>query len=264
MAITEGLKFVSNPDRTCRVEGAGWCRNKKITIPSTNSRYELVTTIGTYAFSSCSFLKEVTIPHKIKIIDEGAFFHCDGLEKINIGNKVDRIDDAAFYECSSLTDVTFGKNSKLKYIGEQAFRDCPSLTNIIFPDSLQTIGLCAFQGCKAFNAVSGIYKGLWIKNGKLYAKDTGIFPNQQEYKVGKSYMSKGKLNSYVNGQSYCTNLFDVFNHYCGEYEKDFVIAECEVSPENIGPGFDSIHWARQIKLTKLLSRQEVIDKMNQH
>ena len=84
-----------------------------------------ITTIGSYAFNSCTKLESIFIPKSVTSMGE-----------------------AAFKGCISLTDVRFQTNAdgsvNLKTIPTQCFRYCP-FTSIEIPEGITTIGDEAFQ-----------------------------------------------------------------------------------------------------------------------
>ena len=65
-----------------------------------------VTSIGSYAFSSCSSLASVTIPDGVTSIRDNAFYLCSSLASVTIPDSVTSIRDNAFYNCYSLASVT--------------------------------------------------------------------------------------------------------------------------------------------------------------
>ena len=103
-----------------------------VTIPETvtnDGTTYTVTSIGDYAFATCSSLTSITIP-----------------------NSVTSIGDWAFEGCSSLTSVTIPNS--VTSIGGSAFRDCSSLTSITIPKSVKSIGTCVFGGCNSLVSIA--------------------------------------------------------------------------------------------------------------
>ena len=64
------------------------------------------TSIGDYAFASCSSLTSISIPN-MTTIGEGAFEGCGGLTSLTIPNSVTSIGEDAFDGCYELTIITF-------------------------------------------------------------------------------------------------------------------------------------------------------------
>ena len=48
-----------------------------------------------------------------------------------------------------------------------------------------------------------------------------------QYELGRKETAEN-IKLCKSGFHYCTNLFDIFNYYSGEYDKDFIICEVEV------------------------------------
>ena len=200
-----------------------------ITIPDS------VTSIGSSAFSGCTGLTSITIPNSVKSIGRFAFYKCTGLTSITIPDSVTSIGDSAFYKCTGLTSITIG--SGVTHVDKDAFYGCAGLKNA--------------------NSALNYKAFIFDKQHNLESKY-----NHKKYYLGHKSDVRGELTCCENGLHYCTNLFDIFNYYYGDYEKDFVIALCDVSSENVGHKGDSKRCARWIRPTKILTRQELIQLLN--
>ena len=144
----------------------------KLTLPNS------VTSIGISAFSGCSGLTELILPNSITSIEDYAFGNCTGLTKITLPNSVTSIGGGAFWGCSGLEKITVEsgnsrydsrdncnsiietktntliagcKNSiipnSVTSIGRCAFGGCSGLTELTLPSSVTSIGQSAFYGC---------------------------------------------------------------------------------------------------------------------
>ena len=71
-----------------------------------------VTSIGSYAFSSCRGLTSVTIPNSVTSIGVRVFSYCSGLTSVTIPDSVTSIGELAFYGCTGLTSMTFNSFTK--------------------------------------------------------------------------------------------------------------------------------------------------------
>ena len=115
------------------------------------NRTRKVTSIGNYAFDSCSGLTSVTIPNSVTSIGDWAFEWCSGLTSVIIGNSVTSIGDWAFYSCSGLTSVTIPNS--VTSIGDWAFEWCSGLTSVIIGNSVTSIGNYAFKWCSGLTSI---------------------------------------------------------------------------------------------------------------
>ena len=117
-------------------------RLTSVTIPNS------VTSIGSYAFQGCSRLTSVTIPNSVTSIDKGTFSR-SGLTSVAIPNSVTSIGSEAFENCSGLTSVTIPNS--VTSIGSYAFYSCSRLTSVTIGNSVTSIGAYAFENCTAIN-----------------------------------------------------------------------------------------------------------------
>ena len=134
-----------------------------------------VTSIGDYAFSSCTGLTSIEIPNSVTSIGSSAFYSCSGLTAVHISDVsawcnidfasssanplgsaknlylndelvtelvipegVTEIKDYAFENCKGLTSVVIpGSVTRIEY---GAFSDCSGLTSVTIPNSVTSIG----------------------------------------------------------------------------------------------------------------------------
>ena len=76
------------------------------------------------------------------------------LTSITIPETITTIGIYAFYNCSNLTSINFRDNSQLATIKDYTFNSCSSLTSITIPESVTSIGQCAFQFCSSLTSIT--------------------------------------------------------------------------------------------------------------
>lgn len=120
-----------------------------------------VTTIGEEAFMMMEKLSSIKFGKGITEIPVGCFYEDKALSSVVIPSNIKKIDEQGFADCR-LTSITFEEG--LEEIGESAFArmtgdssydddtdyayggSSGGLTNVVFPNSLVTLGACAFAG----------------------------------------------------------------------------------------------------------------------
>ena len=169
-----------------------------ITIPST-LRGNIVTSIGSYAFRSCSRLTSVMVPGSVTNIGYAAFNGCSGLTSVTIPDSVTSIGEAAFAYCSGLTSVTIPDS--VTRIGACAFAECYKLKNLTIPDSVTSIGSWAFEGCSSLGNVSILSSRIELGSG-IFDECSKI----ASVTIGQSVCMDGLSNVFPYSHGTITNI----------------------------------------------------------
>jgi uncharacterized repeat protein (TIGR02543 family) len=96
-----------------------------------------VTSIGSSAFQSCTFLTSVTIPDSVTSIGFGSFSF-SGISNIKIGNGVTSIGQSAFMECRGLSRIAIP--ASVTVIASYAFYRCEGLRIATFAGNAPSLG----------------------------------------------------------------------------------------------------------------------------
>ena len=162
----------------------GHC-NTNATIAEIPSEYSgcPVTTIGAYAFESCTKLRSISIPDTVTSIGTSAFTGCKSIPEIKIPDSVTKIGSLAFENCSGLTDITIP--ASVTSIGTQAFKGCKGLTSVTIPDTVLSIGDAPFDSCTSLTQINinDSNENFSSVNGHLFNKDKTTLI---QYALGKS------------------------------------------------------------------------------
>ena len=134
----------------------------------------------------------VVIPNKIEgknvtSIGEYAFESCTSITSVTISNKVTNIGDYAFENCTNLASITIPDS--VTNIGQRAFLFCDKIKSITIPDNVTNIGEYVFYGCTSLekiNVATGNKKYVSV-NGILFSKDKTKIVCYPANKSGTSY-----------------------------------------------------------------------------
>ena len=172
------LRNINIPDTVTRIGRSAFedCDSlTSINIPPS------LTTIEDGTFLGCHSLRNINIPDTVTRIEDYAFSECNSLKNINIPNGVTWIGDSAFFYCNSLISITIPssviaiginpfcgchadlKNESKAFIYEHNVlfnKDKTTIisyrakdANYVIPDSVTSIGACAFLGCNSLTSI---------------------------------------------------------------------------------------------------------------
>lgn len=138
-----------------------------------------LSTIGDYAFASCSILSAVELPQSVGSIGEGAFMYTavdkadwthlwsldivegsmfygtTSLQQVRLPQSVQEVRTSAFLGCTSLQEVSLSYN--LTFVGDWAFSGCTALDSIFCPaQTLPLVGYEAFGGVAVENVTLAV------------------------------------------------------------------------------------------------------------
>ena len=193
---------------------------EEITIPDT------VTEIGDHAFYGCIRLKHVTLPKNLKVISEGCFENC-ALEEIIFPETLEEIGKGAFacrYISAGIQTPVIGHSftkitipDTVKSIGIGAFLGCKRLLDITVPKDLERLEFNAFldtawydaqpDGLVMFGNILYKYKGEMAKGTKI------TIPSNVKYIVEDAFDKQENLVEVIIPDSVTTIGGSVFS-YC--------------------------------------------------
>lgn len=160
--------IIKEPTRYIGEQAFSWGNLTTLQLPNS------LEYIGPRAFS-CTQIDSITLPPLVKTINDGTFSHCLNLRVVNFNDALTYIGADAFQQCTNLKEITLPKSmtgmggglfrwctslakinmaeSKVEYIQEWDFDGCSKLAEVIMPNTVNTIGICAFIGCSSLERV---------------------------------------------------------------------------------------------------------------
>ena len=111
--------------------------------------YPNVTSVGTYAFFSCSSLASVYLPNCLTV-GSHAFQYCRALSSINLSKVTTGLGTDTFGGCSVLQSVNL---NLCESIPARCFANLPALSSISLPNCLY-VGESAFYSCSQLASIS--------------------------------------------------------------------------------------------------------------
>ena len=152
------LQTLSLPDTVVKIgasafEGSTYIRD--ITFPSS------LEIIDSYAFKDCpviysgmeSNIKELRLPAGLKHIGAYAFSGCDAINLVNINASVKSIGKGAFSECAGIKTFKLNAGSPITALPAEILAGCESLVYVDLPQTVSEIGDNAFAYCKSLQAI---------------------------------------------------------------------------------------------------------------
>ena len=154
-----------------------------------------------------------------------------------------------------IKDGIFVISDSVTSIENWAFHGCSSLTSLTIPNSVTSIGDLAFCECsKLISKCSNNKSFNLIIGNKLMCRDYKFTKNEWSDKLNDIKLCE-------RGYHFCTNLFEIFDYYYGEIDKDIAIYECEVGDEVIkSPTSKCV--TNKIKPVKRLYQKDIIRILN--
>ena len=111
-----------------------------------------VTSVGSWAFSQCPILTDVSIAESVTSIGGDAFRECSILEEITLPKGLTELGTGVFLYCSALKSITVPEGVTI--IGSDTFEFCPQLSSITFPSGLTEIGPWALKGAYSLTSIT--------------------------------------------------------------------------------------------------------------
>lgn len=218
-----------------------------VTLPET------ITSVGTYAFYSCSSISSLTLPAAVTSIGQYAFYGCSSLTSLIIPEGVTSIADWTFYGCTSLASITLPEG--MTSIGESALRgtalvaidipytvtsiakcafyECSALTSVVIPEGVVSIENDTFHGCSNLESVILPETVTSIGNYAFYQCEklaSVNLPSKLEY-IGGSAFCRTALTSVAIPEGVTSIYYGTFSHCSSLKEVTFPVGLTEIEAD---------------------------------
>lgn len=145
---SNGLRYASNGNGTCRLVSVGSCTDACVVIPEFSSAGDRVVEIADRAFYGCATVTAVQIPSSVKLIGELAFADCKNLVYISVSvqNLVYCDIEGVLYTSDERTLILYppkraGTTATIRgvtvEICDMAFYNCAYLTCVTYTGSAE-------------------------------------------------------------------------------------------------------------------------------
>lgn len=166
-----------------------------------------VSDIGNHAFSGCTNLVSVKLPH-IETIKPNTFENCVSLASISIPQMVKEIHSYAFTGCTGLDSIRIPSGSSLVEIFSHAFYGCTGLKKVVINTStLVEISHGSFMNCTNLKSVS-LKEGITDIGGEAFrgcsSLESFVIPNSVTEMSTRVFTGCTSLKSVVIGQGLTT------------------------------------------------------------
>ena len=143
-------------------------------------------------YSARTTLRNVSIPDTVTSIGDYAFASCSNLTTYNNPTRLNRIGEAAFMSCINLTSITIP--SSVTSLGEVAFANCQRLTNINF--NAQVPDYTSSQVSPFFN-VGATSRNVTLTIGSNVNRIPSYFMNAESPNTARTYITEIVLSEGV-------------------------------------------------------------------
>ena len=185
-----------------------------------------VVTIGDLAFTNCSSIDSLIIGKSVASININAFKNCSGLSYVefnadscmSIGAYNNgSINGTIFDGCTHPSSLVIGDN--VKVIPQNAFNGFTGLTGVLtIPDSVKSIGDCAFQNCSGLTSLT-IGNAVSTIGGNAFSNCSGLTSltiGNAVSTIGSSAFSNCTgLSTVVFNADSCVSMGSVFSGCTG-------------------------------------------------